>query len=62
MLDAGIPVWWVVGLVALVVLGWFALNPREARVERRRRRNHNRIIAKGDRPMVKLSVRPPKEK
>jgi hypothetical protein len=34
---------------------------REARLRRRRRKSHGRIVAKVKRPMVRFSVRPPKE-
>ena len=42
--------------------GWFALLSPSARLRRRRRKSHSRIISKGRRPMVRFSVRPPKGK
>jgi len=33
----------------------------DARIRRRRRKSHGRIISKSNRPTVKFSVRPPKE-
>jgi hypothetical protein len=51
-------------LVALVGLGLWAgftfLSPR-ARLQRRRRKSHNRVIPKTSRPMVRFSVRTPKK-
>ncbi len=51
-------------LAALTVLGLAAgfayLSPR-ARLERRRRKSHSRLIPKAKRPMVRFSVRTPKK-
>jgi hypothetical protein len=52
----------LVGFIIAAVwagLGWFS---REARLERRRRKSHSRVVSKSDRPMVRFSVKPPKEK
>lgn len=62
MLHAGVPVWSVLGLVALILLSWFVLHSRESAVDRRRRKSHNRVVTKSSRPMVKFSVRTPKDK
>jgi hypothetical protein len=44
-----------------VVLGVIFLSP-PARLRRRLKKTHSRIISKAQRPAVKLSVKPPKEK
>ncbi len=62
MLHAGWSSWWGLGLFALVVLTWIGFGPRARRLERRRRKSHNRVVSKTGRPMVKFSVRPHKEK
>jgi len=57
--------WWLFALVGFIVAGcWagFGYFSRESRLERRRRKSHSRIVAKSARPMVRLSVKPPKEK
>jgi hypothetical protein len=54
----------ILGLIALVLFGcWigFRVFSRDARLSRRRRKNHSRVIAKSDRPMVRFSVRSPKK-
>jgi hypothetical protein len=48
--------------LAVVGIGLYSLFSRQARTERRRRKSHGRVISKGDRKMVRLSVRSPKEK
>lgn len=58
--DAGM-IYWVVGLVVLglvVQLSFGYLAP-EVR-ERRRRRNHRKVISRARRPVVMLSARVPK--
>ncbi len=52
-------------VVLLGVAGLWALPAffsREARLERRRRKSHSRIISKAHGPSVKFSVRAPKNK
>jgi hypothetical protein len=54
----------ILGLIALVLFGcWagFRVFSRGARLSRRRRKNHSRVIAKSNRPMVRFSVRSPKK-
>jgi hypothetical protein len=55
-------VWWVIGAAAIVVLLVAAarLTP-SARLRRRLRKTHSRIVSKSERPSVKFSVKPPKE-
>jgi hypothetical protein len=57
--------WLIAGLVALVVLGVAGLLvsqlSSEARMRRRRRKNHSPLVSKARRPNVRFSVRPPKE-
>lgn len=62
MMNGSVPIWIACGLIALGVAGWLVFHSRETRVERRRRKSHNRVVTKTSRPMVKFSVRPPKEK
>jgi hypothetical protein len=62
MMHAALPIWSLFGVVGCVLLGWFLFHPREGLVERRRRRSHHRVVTKATRPMVKFSVRTPKEK
>ena len=55
--------WCVIALVAVGLA--FTLNfyfSEEARLRRRRRKSHGRIISKTPRAIVKFNVRPPKEK
>jgi hypothetical protein len=55
-------VWLVAGLIAvgIVITLAFQLSP-DARLRRRRRKSHSRIISKSGRPTVKFSVKTPKE-
>ena len=55
-------VWWIIGLIvvgALVPLVSYVT--RDARLRRRRRKSHSRIISKARQPSVRFSVRPPEE-
>jgi len=52
---------WVIGLLAVGVWGASVFFSRDARLERRRRKSHSRIISKANRPTVRFSVRPPKK-
>jgi hypothetical protein len=55
--------WSVVGLAALglaLTLSFYL--SEEARLRRRRRKSHSKIISKTRKPVVRFSVRPPKEK
>jgi hypothetical protein len=53
---------WYVGIIALFLLAAMIFQlTRDARLRRRRRKSHGRIVAKAKRPMVRFSVRPPKE-
>ena len=55
-------VWIVIGVAALgLLVASVMLLSSEARLRRRRRKSHSRIISKTNRPSVKFSVRPPKE-
>jgi len=54
--------WIVLGGLALIVFGAaFVFFAPTAKLQRRRRKSHGRIVTKSNRPMVRLSVRPPKE-
>jgi hypothetical protein len=55
-------VWWLLGAVAIAALLIVAarLTP-SARLRRRLRKTHSRIVSKSERPSVKFSVKPPKE-
>jgi hypothetical protein len=48
--------------IALALLAGGAWLSRDARLRRRRRKSHSRLISKADRPSVRFSVRPPKTK
>jgi hypothetical protein len=54
--------WWVFGLIviSLTCVLLFRLTPN-ARLRRRRRKSHSRIVSRARRPAVRLSVRPPKD-
>ncbi len=52
---------WIVGVLALGVWAGFTFLSPKARLARRRRKSHSRIVSKANRPMVRFSVRPPKE-
>jgi hypothetical protein len=55
-------VWLIVGLIAvgLVITLASQLSP-EAKLRRRRRKSHSRIVSKSTRHSVKFSVKPPKD-
>jgi len=55
-------IWFALGLIALtaiIVLGFNITS--EARLRRRRRKSHSRIISSARQPTVKFSVKPPKD-
>jgi hypothetical protein len=57
--------WFVFFIIALIAVGLvitlaFQLSP-DARLRRRRRKSHSRIVSKSSRPSVKFSVKTPKE-
>lgn len=57
--------WLLFVLVALIIAGVWAglgLFSREARLGRRRRKSHTRIVSKSDHPIVRFSVKTPKKK
>ena len=55
--------WLIIGILALIALG-FAISrfSPEAKLERRRRKSNSRIVSKANRPTVKFSVRTKKGK
>jgi hypothetical protein len=54
--------WGILGMIAVVLLlGLFLSLSPNARLRRRLRKTHSRIISKAPRPSVKLSVKPPKD-
>ncbi len=48
---------WVAGAAGAGLWLLFSLFSPAARVNRRRRKNHSRLISKSNRPMVRFSVR-----
>jgi len=52
---------WVVGLSLLATWAGCGYFSRDARMARRRRKSHNRIITKANRPSIRFSVRAPKK-
>jgi hypothetical protein len=55
-------VWIIVALVAVGIVTTLVLQlSPDARLRRRRRKSHSRIVSKTNRPSVKFSVKPPKE-
>jgi len=52
---------WLLGLVAGGIWTALTLLSRSAKLQRRRRKSHCPIKAKTNRPMVRFSVKPPKE-
>ena len=53
----------VAGFVVVVAASFFCFNyfSEEARTERRRRKSHSRLVAKGGRPTVSLFVKTKKK-
>jgi hypothetical protein len=55
-------IWGLAAVAAIVLLAViYARISRNARLRRRLRRTHGRIVSKAQRPTVKFSVKPPKE-
>jgi hypothetical protein len=55
-------IWYLIAFVAVGGVVAFGLQlSSEARMRRRRRKSHSRIMTKGRRQTVKFSVKPPKE-
>lgn len=55
--------WLAVGCVAVTAACFFVFQlSSEARLRRRRRKSHSRLVSKARRPIVRFSVRPPEEK
>jgi len=54
--------WWLIGLIGASLLLWALIFNPEARLRRRLRKTHSRLVSKTRRPMVRFSVRTPKEK
>ena len=57
---------WVLWLVAVLLLAGFCFAIASflssgARLRRRRRKSHSRLVSKASHPSVKFSVKPPKE-
>ena len=52
---------WVIALVAAGIWAASAFFSHDARLQRRRRKSHSRLISKAHGPSVHLSVKPPKE-
>ncbi|SPE51850.1 hypothetical protein SBV1_1440040 [Verrucomicrobia bacterium] len=54
--------WCFIGLLVAGVLAVLLIQlAPEARLRRRRRKSHSRIVVKTNRPVVRLSVHPPEE-
>ena len=52
----------IIAVIVLAVLAGGAWISREARLRRRRRKSHTRVVSKTTRPTVRFSVRPSKKK
>lgn len=50
------------GIVVGGLGGCFVFLSRNTRLARRRRKSHSRVVSRSNRPMVRFSVKPPKEK
>jgi hypothetical protein len=62
MLSRDDLVWVLIGIVFLGAIVFLALHfTSESRLRKRRRKSHSPVIAKSNKPMVKFSVKPPKE-
>jgi hypothetical protein len=62
MLKSDALLWCLLGLVVLA-LGLVVFRyTSDTKLRRRRRKSHSRIVSKSRRPMVRFSVKPPKEK
>jgi hypothetical protein len=56
-------IWLIAALVALgAAFGLTTYFSEDARLRRRRRKSHAKVISKARRPVVKFSVRPPRDK
>jgi hypothetical protein len=56
------PLFWIITLMVLGV-AWYSVShyfSPSARLERKRRKSHNPVVAKAKRPMVLFSVKTPK--
>ena len=53
---------WIIGLIVVSVWLLASRGSKEARLEKRRRKSHSRIISKTSRPSVKFSVKAPPDK
>jgi hypothetical protein len=62
MLKSDALLWGLLGLVVLAFGFVIFRFTTDARLRRRRRKSHSRVISKSRRPMVRFSVKPPKEK
>lgn len=60
MSRADFVAWGIVGVMAFVVLVRLVFSPN-ARLRRRLKKTHGRIISKSRLPAVRLSVKPPKK-
>ena len=57
------PLFWIIGLIALGLASWYFIKhyfSPAARIERKRRKSHSRLVTKAKRPMVLFSVKTPK--
>jgi hypothetical protein len=55
-------VWWLLGLIAVAAVGVLLYQfSTDARMRRRRRKSHSRVISKARQPTVRFSVRSPKD-
>jgi hypothetical protein len=52
---------WLIGMVAAGTWAAYSFLSPTAKLHRRRRKSHSHIKAKTNRPMVRFSVKPPKE-
>ena len=56
-------VWWLIGLIVVGLIGvlLYQLSP-DARMRRRRRKSHSRIVSKSRQPSVRFNTRLPKDR
>lgn len=62
MLKSDGLLWGLLGLVVLTIGFAIFKYTTDTRLRRRRRKSHSRVVSKSRRPMVRFSVKPPKDK
>ena len=55
-------IWAMIGVLFIGAIVFVVMHfTSESRLRKRRRKSHTRVITKANKPMVKFSVKPPKE-